>query len=233
MSKQAHILAIHKGSVPSIIGGGVQSMFTGNAYAIAEQAQIWVAPRPHLENDQNFAQIIPYVVFENNGKILAYIRTSAGNETRLHNKLSIGIGGHVDAIDSHIDGNTGVISLLDTLEKSARREIMEELAVSEEDANRLEFSWTHLIHSNETEVDGLHMGFVAVVDITLMPEIIDYAQIEDAIGQVHWLDIDEIKQLTAPDTANTSAETWTRIILDRLNIKPAASQERIKAARAA
>src|ERR1035438_1998705 len=52
-----------------------------------------------------FKQIIPYVLIEHRGRILAYQRTAKGNESRLHNKYSIGFGGHINDTDLQPQSN--------------------------------------------------------------------------------------------------------------------------------
>ena len=57
-------------------------------------------PRPDMEEDPSFKQLIPYVIFRHTDddgtvRILHYARGSGGGESRLHAKLSIGIGGHI------------------------------------------------------------------------------------------------------------------------------------------
>ncbi len=59
--------------------------------------------RNALENDYNYKQIIPYVVFRNfQDEILVLKRTQNQGEKRLHNKISIGIGGHINKGDNGI-----------------------------------------------------------------------------------------------------------------------------------
>ena len=61
--------------------------------------------RPTAEKDPMFKQIIPYVLIEHRGRILAYQRTAKGNESRLHNKYSIGFGGHINDTDLQPQSN--------------------------------------------------------------------------------------------------------------------------------
>ena len=51
--------------------------------------------RPAAETDPSYKQIIPYAVVSHSGSYFLLKRKSAQSEQRLHNKLSIGIGGHV------------------------------------------------------------------------------------------------------------------------------------------
>lgn len=52
-------------------------------------------PRAHAETNQNYKQIIPYIIFLFEDKIFVMQRKKTASEQRLAGKLSIGIGGHV------------------------------------------------------------------------------------------------------------------------------------------
>lgn len=56
-------------------------------------------PRPQAEGDPGYRQIIPYVLLCRNGEIFATRRLNKGGEARLHGKLSVGIGGHINPVD--------------------------------------------------------------------------------------------------------------------------------------
>src|SRR4030042_1667445 len=58
------------------------------------------AIREAAEKDPILKQIIPYGVIRSmEGKVLTYRRTKSSGEGRLHNKASIGIGGHINLDD--------------------------------------------------------------------------------------------------------------------------------------
>lgn len=82
--------------------------------------------RGPLEFDVDRKQIIPYVVIgsRKNGTFLSYVRPNKGNEDRLHGKISIGFGGHIEVIDAE-----GSINIFDAVLNCARREIKEELSL--------------------------------------------------------------------------------------------------------
>ena len=52
-------------------------------------------PRSIMEHDPTYKQIIPYLIFENNNTYFLMQRQSTASETRLQNKYSLGIGGHI------------------------------------------------------------------------------------------------------------------------------------------
>ena len=51
------------------------------------------------ESDSNYKQVIPYVLFTYKKSIFSYRRGKHGGEKRLHEKYSIGVGGHIAVED--------------------------------------------------------------------------------------------------------------------------------------
>lgn len=117
--------------------------------------QLWVGPRPHLEFDENFKQIIPYILLSFQGKIAVYQRTKHGGESRLHNLHSIGFSGHIDAFDLAYDTD-GTINLDQTIETSGQREINEELRID----GVVSKTKLGYILDNSNPVDRVHIGVV-------------------------------------------------------------------------
>ena len=56
--------------------------------------------RSELEEDPSFKQIIPYAIISNKESFYLFKRTSRQTEKRLHNKFSLGVGGHMNPNDS-------------------------------------------------------------------------------------------------------------------------------------
>jgi predicted NUDIX family phosphoesterase len=80
--------------------------------------------RAAAEEDPTHKQIIPYCVFRCGDRILHYTRGKAGGESRLHAKISVGVGGHVNPVDMG-EGRTGA----DAYHAAVTREIEEELSL--------------------------------------------------------------------------------------------------------
>ncbi|MFT7462612.1 MAG: putative NUDIX family phosphoesterase, partial [Pseudohongiellaceae bacterium] len=106
--------------------------------------------RPWAEQDSSFKQIIPYVVMVHGDDVLLLQRKKAGGESRLHGKLSIGVGGHINPID----GDEG----LSVLEEGCRRELTEELNI--ETPYTLEAKGA--INDESGDVGSVHFGLVYV-----------------------------------------------------------------------
>ena len=89
--------------------------------------------RADVEEDPSWRQIIPYAVIQCEGQVLLVERLKAGSESRLHNKMSIGMGGHINPQD-HTDDNQKTAPQKtapeqDVLEAALVRELREELVI--------------------------------------------------------------------------------------------------------
>ena len=103
-------------------------------------------------------------------KVFAYQRSTKGNESRLHNKWSWGIGGHVDEED---------MTSLDPIKTSLLRELKEEVGLTDLKDLRL----IGYINDDSDKVGKVHFGLLYVAQ----------AKSED----VHFKD-EEIKQGKKP-----------------------------------
>ena len=117
-------------------------------------------PRNQVEKDPSFKQLIPYVIFrhvEPGGRptVFQYTRGAGMGEGRLHRKRSVGIGGHISAIDAgdHAVGNP--------YQEGMRRELEEEVAIDTPYTARC----VGLINDDETEVGSVHLGVVHLFDV--------------------------------------------------------------------
>jgi len=59
-----------------------------------DPTQIWLGPREALETDERYRQLVSYVVVRHGDQVLTYRRTPKGGESRLHGRVSVGVGGH-------------------------------------------------------------------------------------------------------------------------------------------
>ena len=104
-------------------------------------------PRATAEIDRTLKQVIPYLVLRDGACYFLMRRTRAGADARLHDRFSIGVGGHL---------NPGDGGLLDGL----RREWHEEL----EAAFTPDFRLVGLLNDDTTDVGAVHLGAVYVAD---------------------------------------------------------------------
>lgn len=103
--------------------------------------------RSAMEQDPTFKQIIPYLVLRDGPRYFLMQRTTAGGDVRLHNRYSIGVGGHLNP------GDGGLLGGL-------RREWEEELVAGFVPAFRL----IALLNDDTTPVGAVHLGAVYLAD---------------------------------------------------------------------
>src|SRR5229473_567128 len=86
-------------------------------------SQLTYLNRSEAEHDKRYKQLIPYVLLVCRGKILRYRRGRGGQEKRLHDLYSVGVGGHISEEDH------GLFSKNIGYQDAMWRELMEEVAV--------------------------------------------------------------------------------------------------------
>lgn len=104
-------------------------------------------PRADVEPDRSWKQVIPYLVLRDGPRYFLMRRTKAGGDARLHDRWSIGVGGHLNPGDGNLAGGL-------------RREWREELVADFEP----EFELVGLLNDDTTEVGSVHVGAVYIAD---------------------------------------------------------------------
>jgi predicted NUDIX family phosphoesterase len=151
-------------------------------------------PRPQMESDPSFKQLIPYCIFRFQDQIFYYTRGKAQGEGRLHSKRSIGIGGHISSVDA---GRVGSPYL-----EGMRREIEEEVIID----TSYEHHLVGLINDDLTEVGRVHLGIVHIFDLAA-PKVLPR---EKSIIETGFASPAQLHQDRA------QFETWSQICLDYL-----------------
>ncbi len=154
--------------------------------------------RVEVENDESLRQLIPYVVFQKEtGEILVVKRTKKQSEKRLHDKISVGIGGHINPIDKEEDSPEM------TFFNGLNREINEELIVHK--LNKLEY--IGIIYDNSNPVSRVHMGILFLAKVT------DADINEEENFESEWMLPSEIVKQDI-----SKMETWTVVSLKSLEV---------------
>lgn len=155
--------------------------------------------RDEAEQNPDFKQIIAYAIFCHNGKVLAYARTAKGGETRLHDKWSLGIGGHINPID-------GLADNLDTYLAGVEREIREEITFSGTATQQL----YAIINDDTNEVGSVHLGIVHRFEL-------DNEEVQPLEKKLANLRFCTLEELAGP--LYDKLETWSAICVDALKSK--------------
>jgi predicted NUDIX family phosphoesterase len=123
-----------------------------NATLAAIAAHGRFGPRAAMEDDPTFKQVIPYLVLRDGERWFLMRRTRAGGDARLHDRWSIGIGGHLNPGDRDLAGGL-------------RREWAEELVADFVPP----FRAVGLLNDDETAVGAVHLGIVYIADAAGRP----------------------------------------------------------------
>jgi predicted NUDIX family phosphoesterase len=102
-------------------------------------------PRPAMDQDPSFKQVIPYLVLRDGPQYFLMQRTTAGADARLHGMYSIGVGGHL---------NPGDGGLLGGLEREWHEELVADFLPT--------FELVALLNDDTTPVGAVHLGAVYV-----------------------------------------------------------------------
>ena len=142
-------MVVPRADIESFIAGHTHSLIRSGTEAILEtiQARHLFIPRAKAETSPEFKQIIPYVAIRSADDYFLLTRTSKQTESRLHHKMSLGIGGHI---------NPDTPAILGGLEK----ELDEEVAVERPFA----LQFVGLLNDDTTDVGRVHLGVVYVLD---------------------------------------------------------------------
>jgi predicted NUDIX family phosphoesterase len=106
-------------------------------------------PRSQVETDETHKQIIPYVCIRHANDYVLLQRTKKQSEARLHNKFSLGIGGHINDLEVSAGAQ-------DLVQAGLLRELNEEISVSP--GWKLNLLGT--IYDSTTPVGRVHFGIV-------------------------------------------------------------------------
>lgn len=187
------IMAV-KSSVVDNIEDGFHRMHSHSIRQVISPKNIYFGPKEQLEHDESFRQLVVYILIVNKSEVVCYRRTRQGGENRLHNQLSLGIGGHVNMTDVRTDANT--IDVCYTLYNAYLRERNEELAGY--------FEWAKIIgllKCSETAVNRVHLGIVYLVHTDNLPLVIDIA-----ISDLKMVPFTEVAQLE-------NLENWSQLLV--------------------
>jgi predicted NUDIX family phosphoesterase len=149
-------------------------------------------PRPEMERDRSWKQVIPYLVLRDGERYFLMRRTRAGGDARLHDRYSIGVGGHLNPGDGGLD-------------RGLLREWQEELAADFVP----EFRFVGLLNDDTTDVGGVHVGAVFAADAAGRP--VSVRETDKLSGS-----------FAAPDqvaAVEADLESWSRIVFRALELQ--------------
>ena len=148
--------------------------------------------RQIAETDETHKQLIPYVIVKYEDSYLLLSRKNTQAEVRLHNKMSIGLGGHLNPIDSYQGYDIIIGGLI--------RELQEEVKLEDFDVPQ----FLGFINDDVSEVGRVHLGLLFEIESTSFNvEIIEKDKMEGS-----WASLSEL------NTNYDLLESWSKIAFD-------------------
>lgn len=160
-----------------------------NAFEVVLERHGEFRERPAVEADTSRKQIIPYLVVRDGPRYFLMRRTRAGADSRLHDRYSIGVGGHLNPGDRDLAGGLA-------------REWAEEVDADFEP----EFRFVGLLNDDTTDVGAVHLGAVFVADAAGRSVVIrETDKLSGSFADPH--DVAAVID---------SLETWSAIVFEHL-----------------
>ncbi|MFT9428147.1 MAG: hypothetical protein ABF586_13385 [Sporolactobacillus sp.] len=161
-----------------------------------------VMRRGDAEEDPEFKQPIPYAIIQRGKDYFSYRRLGGGAESRLHGKLSIGVGGHMNAVEENTDFHQVMAANL-------RRELSEEIVIDVPAAQQT-IHTLGFINDDEGAVGRVHIGILALIQLPPHAHVI-VREKDKLEGQ--WLQLEDLRQTAIRERL----ESWSAFAVDVLN----------------
>jgi len=145
--------------------------------------------RGDAEEDPSHKQVIPYLVLRDGERWFLMRRTRAGGDARLHDRWSIGVGGHLNPGDGDVLGG---------LRREWDEEVVADFVPS--------FTPVGLLNDDTTAVGAVHVGIVYLADAGGRP--VEIRETDKLTGAFAPTD--------AVRAVRDAMETWSRLVFDAL-----------------
>src|SRR5260221_4523446 len=152
-------------------------------------------PRVGMESDRSQKQVIPYLVLRDGPRYFLMRGTRAGGDARLHDRWSIGIGGHLNPGDGDLAGG---------LRREWREEVEADFVP--------DFELAGLLNDDTTDVGSVHLGAVFLADAA--GRTVAIREVKKLTGA--------FAERGAVGAVREAMETWSRLAFDALGSVPAA-----------
>lgn len=159
--------------------------------------------RADAEVNYNYKQPLPYAaVIDENNRIFVYKRWGSSSnawESRLHEKISLGVWWHIESDDEHHK---------DILKDSLVREVEEELNIKSDQIKDVYVHW--YINDESSDVSKVHFGVFYIVRVlTSNVELLD-----GELDNGEFVSIETLETMVASDEYDL--ETWSEIAFPAL-----------------
>lgn len=141
---------------------GVDPDVEDSVYEEIDRKGKWML-RSEAETSPDHKQIIPFVLItsshENGAVVLGAVRLDGGNDSRLHGRVTIGLGGHV--------AKTGEAAPSEAIKLAVLKEIEEETGIR---VPWKHFKFIGFVNDDSDDVGSVHYGFVYHLQVSPGPE---------------------------------------------------------------
>lgn len=177
--------------------------FEEEAFVACVEEHGFFVERAYAERTPTLKQVIPYSLVTQNEQVFLMRRLSKGGESRLHNKLSIGVGGHINPVD--LPAETDFSTRRNPVPAASRREVAEELHVR----GNYEVRSVGILNDDTNAVGAVHVGLVQVITVVGSVEV---RETDHLTGQ--FSTHSELLQL---HEQGSNFETWSSLLLPHLD----------------
>ncbi|NVP17649.1 NUDIX domain-containing protein [Candidatus Gracilibacteria bacterium] len=157
--------------------------------------------RGNAEINFEYKQPIPYgIVLNENNQVFVYKRGGSGSnagEHRLHSKIAIGVGGHIEKEDENLSN---------PISESLIREVEEELNIKENDILSVEA--IGYINNETDEVSKVHIGVAYIIKIHNS----NFELLDGELDNGEFLSIEKLQEMI--DSGKYDVEAWTKIVFE-------------------
>jgi len=188
--KHEDVMVVKTHEIAPLLSGRAFHLIRDTASQIIdhiERAHFFVL-RADAEVSPQFRQVIPYVVITHGDDVFTLRRTPKQSEARLHHKVSIGVGGHINPGHGIVDG--------------LRKELDEEVEI----LNDFDLQFAGILNDESTDVGRVHLGVVYI--LRCAGKNVRIRETEKMSGD--WLPRRELTSL------RDLMETWSQIVYDAI-----------------
>lgn len=154
----------------------------------------------NAELNFDYKQPIPYIVIRRGDEFFVTERLQGGGESRLHGKLAMGAGGHMNPLSATEDEPFATV-----LEENIKRELDEELDIN----RKVEIKPIGLINDDSDTTGKVHIGILGIIDLDVEATVA-VKEVEQLAG--HWMTLDVLKSKEVYERL----ENWGKIVVDML-----------------
>ena len=187
---EENVLVVPSASIQKHLASSFDPAAAEAIIAVANQTRLF-RPRSQVEQDESVKQIIPYVCIRCGESYVLLQRTNKQSEARLHNKFSLGIGGHIN------DAEQAAADLVDA---GLQRELSEEISLT----SGYKLTPLGIIYDSTTPVGRVHLGVVYELEACDQSFTLN----EPDLMSARWVTIEELR------TFRDRMETWSQILFD-------------------